>query len=181
MIPRAKALLFPLLILLSGIAVSCSSPEPFSSPVSALPDLQRVAITRVAPQTPTEEQASPTVAAPATGRAAISGVLYTSRGNGPVPGTVFYLTPAQEGAEDSADLVLVLTGPNLDHGDVRGQSGSHGEFVVNNISPGSYYLVVWAPYGWIPVPVSEQGKRPRLITLAPNETKELGRVTLPWP
>lgn len=114
---------------------------------------------------------------PQPGKASISGLLYSFTGAGPIPGTLYYLTPAKE--QGSPPVILV--GPREDEGDIRGVSGDQGQIVLNNIPPGSYYLVVWAPYNWILAVESELNMTPRLITLKPNQRLNLGIVYVPWP
>lgn len=112
---------------------------------------------------------------PESGKASISGLLYSFTGNGPIPGTVYYLTLAGEEGEPPN----ILVGPK--EKDIRGVSDEHGRVVLNNIPPGSYYLVVWAPYNWILAVESEAEIQPRLIVLEPDQQLILGLIYLPWP
>lgn len=114
---------------------------------------------------------------PELGKASVSGLLYSFTGKGPIPGTLFYLTPVRE----IGNPPNVLVGPHSDQGDVRGVSDSEGRFILNNVPPGNYYLVVWAPYNWILAVESETDATPRLITLKPNQRLSLGIIYLSWP
>lgn len=53
--------------------------------------------------------------------------------------------------------------------------------MLDSIPPGAYYLAVWAPYDWILVTESETDETPRLITLKPDTTEALGKLSLCWP
>lgn len=114
---------------------------------------------------------------PALGKASISGLLYSFTGKGPIPSTLYYLTPARE----PGTLPNILVGPREENGDIRGISDEKGRIFLNNIPPGNYYLVVWAPYNWIFAVESEVDTSPRLITLEPNQRLNLGLVYLAWP
>lgn len=114
---------------------------------------------------------------PQPGKAAISGVLYTFTGKGPIPGTAFYLVPAVQ--SNSIRPPFVLTGPRV--GDPQGRSDVYGRIILNNINPGSYYLAVWAPYNWIFAVNSDIDLSLRLIVLEPNQRLNLGIIYVPWP
>lgn len=116
---------------------------------------------------------------PEAGKAAISGVLYTFSGQGPIPGTLFYLTPGR--GDNNQDPPAVLVGPQEDKGDISGTSDSKGWIALNDIPPGNYFLVVWAPYNWILASESEVDDTPRLITLEPDQQLNLGVIYVSWP
>lgn len=164
--PVASSLLLIYLLLLT----SCTSTPTatfFSSPAS---------LTQV--QTPEAELnlvIDPPI--PEPGKASVSGLLYSFTGKGPIPGTLFYLTPVGE----LDDPPNVLVGPRSDQGDIRGISDDKGQIVLNNVPPGNYYLVVWAPYNWILAVESETDATPRLIILEPNQRVNLGIIYLSWP
>ena len=122
--------------------------------------------------------ASPTPAV-ASGRAGLTGYLYTLTGSGPIPGTVFYLTPARGPTKEDPPRVLV--GPSPELGDVRGQSDEQGRFVLTDVPPGNYFLAVWAPYNWVLAHESETDLTPRLIVLEPGKWHDLGRIEMVWP
>jgi len=163
-------------LLLASAVVACSSsptPEissPTDSPLSQSPL-----------PTPASDVAPPTpeVPKPEPGIAAVVGMLYTYAGHGPIPGTTFYLTPAQ--GEDEVRPPTVLTGPQAEAGDISGISDDGGWISVNNIPPGNYYLAVWAPYNWIIADVSHVDHTPRLITLEADQQLNLGRIDVAWP
>ena len=115
---------------------------------------------------------------PEEGKASVVGTLYTFSGDAPIPGTVFYLTPPREGTDDPP---RVLSGPSREAGDIQGASDNAGQFVLTNVAPGKYYVAVWAPYDWILAVESPTARTPRLITLSPDEQRDLGRVDVAWP
>jgi hypothetical protein len=164
-----------------GMAVlaACGAPTPTPEPfISPLPVLQTETL---APQ-PFESPLDPT-AAPVSdaARATLSGALVNRMDENPIPGTAFYLTAAKPEAETQGEFVLMLSGPDTEAGDVAGQTDAQGAFRLTNVPPGNYYLVVWAPYNWIPVPESSADERPRVFVVAEGETVDLGRLALPWP
>jgi hypothetical protein len=111
--------------------------------------------------------------------ASIGGILYTFSGQGPIPGTLFYLTPGR--GEAQSDPPTVLTGPHEEDGDVAGISGDDGWIALDNIPPGNYYLVVWAPYNWIIAGMSDTDLTPRLITVEPDQQLNLETIYVAWP
>jgi hypothetical protein len=92
---------------------------------------------------------------------------------------MFYLTPAI-GPEKRA-MPPILIGPEESQGDVRGQSDASGKITLNNITPGNYFLIVWAPYNWPEADTSATDPTPRLIELKANQREPLGVVYVGWP
>jgi hypothetical protein len=119
------------------------------------------------------------VVVPEAGKAAISGVLYSISGQSPIPGTTFYLTPGR--GESQQDPPTVLAGPSEEDGDIRGTSDAKGWVSLNNVPPGNYYLVMWAPYDWLIALESEENPMPRLITLEPDQRLNLELLHMTWP
>jgi hypothetical protein len=109
-----------------------------------------------------------------SGMASATGILYSFTGSGPIPDTSFYLTRA------NGELRSVAS-PREEDGDIRGRSDLQGRFAVSNIAPGKYYLFVWAPYSWIPIPVSEYDETLRVFDLQPDRVNDLGQLKLSWP
>ena len=120
------------------------------------------------------------VPALAVGKGAVQGILFSSTGRGRViPGTIFYLTAGR--GETHTDPPQVIQGPQTDQGDIVGTSDMQGRFFLNNVSPGNYYLLVWAPYDWIIGQESATDLTPRLITVEADQRQDLGEVHLIWP
>ena len=116
---------------------------------------------------------------PPSGQASLTGVLYSYTISSAVPGTIFYLTRAI--GDDNRTMSPLLTGPNDEIGDIRGMTDAKGQFSLNGIPPGNYYLVVWAPYNWAPGENSSADHTPRLIELAADQRQPLGTVYVSWP
>lgn len=116
---------------------------------------------------------------PQPGMASVGGILYTFSGHGPIPGTLFYLTPGQGEANQQPPSVLV--GPREENGDVSGTSDDKGWIALDNVPPGNYYLQVWAPYNWIAATVSDADLTPRLITVEAGQRLNLETIYVPWP
>ncbi len=128
---------------------------------------------------PAAEATAPATEPLTEGMAGIYGTLYNTAGDGPLPGTAFYLTPALSPEHDEPPAVFAGAQPGT--ADVPSQSGAQGEILLANISPGAYYLVVWAPYNWLLSTESEEDETPRLIVLEANQWHDLDRVFVSWP
>jgi hypothetical protein len=113
---------------------------------------------------------------PAAGMAALSGALYSYTINRVIPATMFYLTKAEGGT-----LPTFLAGPDPARGDITEHSDAYGNFQLNDIPPGSYFLIVSAPYNWCPAETSPADPTPRLILLAAGDRLALGIVYVSWP
>lgn len=176
---RVSTTVFFLCFLLigGGILSACSSPSSTESPVST-PTLSLQAHSPVATPSSAPVAAPSEIPKPEEGKASVGGVLYTFSGHGPIPETIFYLTPAQ-GEADQPPRVLV--GPREEKGDIQGKSNAEGQITLNNVPAGNYYLAVWAPYNWLLAVESAEDQMPRLIELGPNESKNLGVINVAWP
>jgi hypothetical protein len=116
---------------------------------------------------------------PVSDRASISGTLYSYTIKRILPETVFYLTSAV--GEDRRSMPPILVGPIDERGDIRGVTDINGQFAMNDIPPGNYFLVAWAPYNWAPAEISEIEQRARLIELVAGQREALGILYLSWP
>lgn len=116
---------------------------------------------------------------PNPGKASISGTLYSYTLSRVIPETMFYLTRAV--GDDNRKMPTWLIGPEVEKGDIRGWTDANGQFALNNIPPGNYYLIVWAPYDWIPAVSLSDDSSPRLIELPADRRQVLGIVYVPWP
>jgi hypothetical protein len=124
---------------------------------------------------------APDLPEPEAGMATFSGQLFSITGQSVIPGTAFYLVPAQPAPAQGDDLVLVLKGPDIDSGDVVGKTDEQGNFVLTTVKPGEYYLAVWAPYNWLPIPADAQDTLPRVFQARAGDRLDLGRLELAWP
>jgi len=116
---------------------------------------------------------------PEPGKASISGTLYSYTIERLLPETVFYLTAAV--GEDSRSMPPILVGPIDEQGDIRGITDLNGQFAINDIPPGNYFLIAWAPYNWAPAEISDVEQRARLIELEVSQREALGILYLSWP
>jgi hypothetical protein len=114
---------------------------------------------------------------PKAGKAAICGVLRSTYMDPPnIPKTAFFFMRAKE-----TGLPAILTGPNVERGDIQGVSDERGEISLDDIPPGNYYIVVWAPYTWVLAVQSPEDLTPRLVVLEADKRYMLGIIYVPWP
>jgi hypothetical protein len=116
---------------------------------------------------------------PEPGLASLSGALYSYTIGKVIAETMFYLTPAQ-GADRDA-MPAFLAGPDPARGDIIGRSDLYGNFSFTGVPPGSYFLVVSAPYNWCPAEAAPDDPAARLIRLAAGDRLALGVVYVSWP
>jgi hypothetical protein len=116
---------------------------------------------------------------PVGGMASVSGALYSYTIGKVISDTMFYLTPAQ--GENRDAMPAFLAGPDPARGDITGRSDVYGNFAFNNIPPGSYFLVVSAPYNWCPAETAPDNPAARLIRLQAGDRLALGVVYVSWP
>jgi len=116
---------------------------------------------------------------PEAGLSALSGALYSYTINKIIPETMFYLTKAQ--GENHNSMPGFLAGPDPSRGDRIEHSDLYGNFQLNDIPPGSYFLIVSAPYNWCPAETAPADPTPRLIQLAAGDRLALGIVYVSWP
>lgn len=159
------------LIFLVGITIFIASCANYKSPKTISP---------LAFQSPIEESDTGNFCKPPLpqpGHSAICGILYSTYMNPPaIPQTAFYLMRVVE-----ATPPTILTGPDTERGDLLGVSDNQGLVFMDNVPPGNYYILVWAPYSWIFAVNSPKDLTPRLITLEPDMQYMLGRIYVPWP
>lgn len=113
-----------------------------------------------------------------SGTSGVHGVLFNLTTNTPLSGTIFYLTPGR--GKDGREAPVLLTQPRVDKGDIVSVTGDSGEFMVQVVSPGNYFVMVWAPMDWRLASGDDQGV-PLLLTLEPDMWHDLGVVSLFWP
>jgi hypothetical protein len=113
------------------------------------------------------------------GKASLSGTLYSLTILDVIPKTLFYLTKAT--GADNQQLPAAFIGPEPSQGDIAGRSDEYGNFILENIPPGNYFLVVSGPMSWSVAVISETDFTPRLIVLAPSREYPLGPLLASWP
>lgn len=144
---------------------SVQSPKPLS-PVSTL---------FYSPGTAHMDSCTPPT--PVPGKASICGFLTALYMNlSPIPQTPFYFM-----AVSDQDKEPVLINPRLEAGDILGLSDSYGRIMLDNLPPGAYHLVVWAPYGWAFAVKSLDDPTPRMFFFSPNQRYILGLIYVQWP
>ncbi len=112
------------------------------------------------------------------GKATVGGEIFTYTGNGPVPGTYFYLYHLQDSA---TELPAVMGSARPEQGDISGKTDEQGRFLLNNVLPGDYFLVIWAPLNWLVIPQSRSEDSPRVFSIKADERVDLGKLELAWP
>lgn len=115
---------------------------------------------------------------PQSGKAAISGTIFSFTGQVTIPDTVFYLVPAVDGSK----VPGLLIGPDTTKGDIVGRTDASGSFSMDDIPPGNYYMAVWAPYTWvIAVDPSKNPPLEQMISLQADQKEMLGVIQVSWP
>ncbi len=111
------------------------------------------------------------------GTGTISGELFSVSNNAPIPKTMFFLISA---VGEEHDIPSIITGPRKD--DLLYYTNGMGKFIIYNIKPGFYYLVMSAPpYDWAIGFQNTSNLEPLLIEVKPNEIIPLDRIIIYWP
>jgi hypothetical protein len=119
-------------------------------------------------------------AAPQAGMASVSGVLFSYGTNAIVPGTQFYLTPADE-VDGQLTPPAIFLGPIEEQGDVLGFTTDTGEIRLDNVPPGNYYLLVWTVYDFLLGFTSRAANELVLVQVEPGDQVDLDVVYVNWP
>jgi hypothetical protein len=172
---RLRQRVAPILFTLLLLAACRATPTPFASPFDSPFD------SPLSPEANAGAADAPDRSEPEAGMATFSGQLFSTTGRSSIPGTAFYLLPAQPAPPEGEELVLVLKGPDLEAGDVVGTSDADGNFTLTAVPPGEYYLAVWAPYTWIPIPADATDTMPRVFEVRAGDRLDAGRLELAWP
>lgn len=114
-----------------------------------------------------------------TGKTYLRGILYSYTIDSIIPGTGIYLTPAV--GDNNNEFPTMLVGPQESRGDIATFSNLEGIFEFNDVEPGNYYLIVWAPLSWSVVVNSETDQQPMLIELSANQQLDMGIALVSWP
>jgi hypothetical protein len=116
---------------------------------------------------------------PEAGKSSLSGALYSYTIERLIPDTMAYLTPADGANHDT--MPPFLAGPDPSRGDFVFRSDGIGNISIADVPPGSYFLVVSAPYNWSIAESSAMDPTPLLIRLNTGDRLALGTVYFSWP
>jgi hypothetical protein len=116
---------------------------------------------------------------PETGKASISGALFSYTQKIRLAGTIAYLTPATGDKKDQMPSILI--GPKSEKGDYTFKTDDKGNFELNNVPPGKYFMIVQSPLTWDEVQTSETDLKPLLFDLQADQKHILGALVLSWP
>lgn len=114
------------------------------------------------------------------GFGSISGLLFSHNLEAIVPGTQFYLTPADEVDGDFIPPAVYF-GPRENGEDVYGFSNEAGQVALDNIPPGNSYLAVWTVYNWLLAFSDPSEDSPLLITIEEGDELNLEMLYVDWP
>jgi len=177
-----------LLLLSASLVLGCQSEQPDVTPPLAT-ETEPTAIPTTISQSPlstpvspiSQPTQSPTPTAPklSTGKSVIYGRLLIDDGHQtPLAETALYLTPGI--GENGDQLPPLLVG--VQEGDVRGFTDAEGGFAIDDIPPGKYYLIIWAPLSWIPLHDVYNGQIDIiLLELQADQILDLGEKAINWP
>jgi hypothetical protein len=123
---------------------------------------------------------STTAPPPQEGMASVSAVLYSYSINQAIFGTFAYLTPADV-VDGTPVPPSVYFGPQPENGDIGMETNAQGQFVVDNVPPGDYYLAVWTVYDWPAAFTSPDDAIPVRISVEAGDRLDLGLLYVEWP
>jgi hypothetical protein len=116
---------------------------------------------------------APTLAPQDPTKASINGSIFLISVNNTARNTAIYLTPAL-GEDKQPPHILVGALP--EKGDILGTTDENGNFKINNIPPGDYYLVVDFPDQKHLAQISKDNTSPMLISLSSGQDVSLGNL-----
>ena len=171
-------------------AVQAESPlgqpeSPLAQPESPLTTLEGKEIV-ANPAAPIDRAAlvslvnATTAPPPQAGMASVSAVLYSYAVNVAIGGTYAYLTPA-EYLDGTPVPPAAYFGPRAEYGDVGAETNMQGQFIVDNVPPGDYYLVAQTFYDWPAAFTSPDDSLPTLVTVKAGDQLNLGLLYVNWP
>ncbi len=175
----ATALVVTMLAACTQAAAPVTAPpnnSPLNSPVGAASDPTQPALTGVALA---EALAPKTAPKPDPGKASISGLMFSVRSMNPVPGTPIYLTKGV--GKNNRQISPLLIGPDPAIGDIVLRSDDQGRFELNNIEPGTYFLIMLAPNDIMPLEIGLNERIPKLVEVAADQQLPLGVLYVVWP
>jgi hypothetical protein len=110
----------------------------------------------------------------------IAGVVYSYGTREAVFGTSYYLAVAQQ-VEGEYVPPEVNFGPRPEMGDISGRTNELGQMQLDNVPPGTYYMLLWSVYNWLSVYESQGAAAPLLITVEEGDQLDLGVIYANWP
>jgi len=113
---------------------------------------------------------------PDKGLSAITGKLLLLD-NRPMNNATIYLTLGK--GDTNEDPPAILVGPELSKGDFASHTDQFANFFLNNIQPGTYYLIASSTNNYSII--IGQDNKPLKITLNPDEMLNLGEVKVDLP
>jgi len=113
---------------------------------------------------------------PDKGLSAITGKLVLLD-NRPMNNATIYLTPGK--GDTNEDPPAILVGPDVSKGDFSSHTDQFASFFLNNIMPGTYYLVASSTNNYSII--IGQDNKPLKIALNPDEILNLGEVKVDLP
>lgn len=130
-------------------------------------------------QVPLDEIADlPEAKDPSAGKTSFSGVLYSYSMNQLIPNTPFYLSPAI-GEENT--FPPIIAGPNPEQGDINDFTDNNAAIILNDIEPGNYYLIVWAPNNWGFAVIDTENEQPLMLELTEGTAHNFDVILVQWP
>lgn len=126
----------------------------------------------------TELKAPAEAHTPEPGTASISGLVYVPGAKYVVKGTVIYLVPAEGENKDQVPGILIGSGLES-RGDIVSRTDDQGNFYIDNIPPGNYFLVVSFQNNIVLTSISETDLAPRLYTFEADASIPLGLIVSP--
>lgn len=130
-------------------------------------------------QLPTTAEPPTSAPQPNAGQASLAGALFSIRINRALPGTMLYITRGV--GPDHRAVPGLITGPEAASGDLSVTTDAKGQFAINNIAPGTYYMFVSAPLAWVPGQLVADNYDPQPIELKADERRLLGVIYAAWP
>lgn len=97
----------------------------------------------------------------------------------PLAKTAYYLTPGVGDNKDEVPPVFSGNEPN----NIQGFTDDNGAFVLDEISPGVYYVFIWAPLNWILLSETDMNgvDKPIPFHLQAGQVTDLGEFAVSWP
>lgn len=114
---------------------------------------------------------------PEEGKGSVSGVMFSASSRFTIPQTLIYLTFGWGDSQEEIPAVFMGPGKN----DIVSQTDENGQFSINNIPPGKYYLLMAAPpYDWA-LGYIDSELTPLRVNIEPGTKIASGVVYVYWP